>query len=360
MAVSTVNTFNLNGHVRGCDILMVDNDETIYIRYPDYTIKRVSPDGTVTHYAGLPDGGFGAPTNYADGTLATARFYNPQRMAKGPDGTLYVGEMYHIRAIRGQNVTTLAGRGEDSEARMPGEIRGFQGHDHIIDGPGPVAFISWVEDIWFDSDGRLMFWDEDILRTVAMDGTVTTVAYADAEAEREFENHATGQVMDKNGNAYYPSMYWDSIDGAAMIKKLPDGSKQAFGQLVAEGENARDGPLQTARFFPITSLGYDPGRERLYTMEGGVDFSLLRKITLGTPVTAQLMGEQLYRQSAVPLPPNVVQTISEFSGATNPKRVFLDAVKNRGVALPRAGRRTRRRKVNRKKKMTRKRRSTSS
>ena len=49
----------------------------------------------------------------------------------------------------------------------------------------------------------------------------------------------------------------------------------------------------------------------------------------------QLMGEQLYRQSAVTLPPNVAQTISEFSGAKDPKRVFLDAVKNRGVALPR-------------------------
>jgi hypothetical protein len=52
-------------------------------------------------------------------------------------------------------------------------------------------------------------------------------------------------------------------------------------------------------------------------------------------ITNQLMGEQLYRQSAVPLPPNVAQTISEFSGAKDPKRVFLDAVKNRGVALPR-------------------------
>ena len=142
-----------------------------------------------------------------------------------------------------------------------------------------------------------------------------------------------------------------------MIKKLPDGSKQAFGQL-AEGENARDGPLQTARFFPITSLGYDPGRERLYTMEGGVDFSLLRKITLGTPVTAQLMGEQISRQTK--LHPDVMKNIMEFANAKDPKRIVLDSAANRGVALPRAGRRTRRRKANRKKKMTRKRRSTSS
>ena len=360
--VHTVVSIFLSGHADGCDILMVDNDGTIYISHPDYTIKRVSPARipTTTHYAGRGRRG-GIGTNYADGTLATARFNNPRRMAKGPDGTLYVGEMYRIRAIRGQNVTTLAGRGEDSEANMPGEIRGFQGNDHIIDGPGPVAFISEVDDIWFDSDGRLMFWDEDILRTVAMDGTVTTVAYADAEAEREFENHAPGQVTDSNGNAYYPSRWWDAIDGAAMIKKLPDGSKQAFGQLVAEGENARDGPLQTARFFPVTSLGYDPGRECLYTMErSGIhnDYCFLRRILLGRPVTTQLMGEQISRETK--LYPDVMKNIMEFANAKDPKRIVLDSAANRGVALPRAGRRTRRRKVNRKKKMTRKRRSTSS
>jgi hypothetical protein len=336
---------------------MVDNDGTIYIRYPDYTIKRVSPDGTVTHYAGLPDGGFGAPTNYADGTLATARFNNPQRMAKGPDGTLYVGEMYHIRAIRGQNVTTLAGRGEDSEANVFGEIRrGDNDFEPIIDGPGRAAYILFARDLWFDPDGRLMFWDANGIRTVAMDGTVTTVAYADVESEREFEKHAIGQVTDKRGNRYYPNWFTVAIQGAAMIKELPDGSQEAFGQFEAEG--SQDGPLQTATFRQVTSLGYDPGRERLYTMERGVDFSLLRKITLDTPVTAQLMGEQISRQTT--LHPDVMKNIMEFANAKDPKRIVLDSAANRGVALPRAGRRTRRRKANRKKKMTRKRRSTSS
>jgi hypothetical protein len=383
---------------------MVDGDGTIYISYTDYTIKRVSPDGTVTDYAGLPRDNL---RNYADGTLATARFNHPARMAKGPDGTLYVGEWSRIRAIRGQNVTTLAGRGEDNDAILPGEVRGFEGHDHIIDGPGPVAYIGFVDDLWFDSDGRLMFWDEDVLRTVAMDGTVTTVAYGDVESA--FKIHAPGQVMDTNGNAYYSSRWWDSIDGAAMIKRLPDGSKEPFGKKLADVDQAyagfnmrywrelgvelvQDGPLETATFNTVDSLGYDPDRDCLYTMEKARDEKeyILRKIDLGKQVTAQLMGEQLYRQSRLPLPPNVVQTISEFSGAKNPKRVFLDAVKNRGVALPRepiseaeealrlelakpepnqskiaalrrelarkGGRRTRRRKVNRKKKMTRKRR----
>lgn len=362
--VSTVVSISVTGHLMDCNILMVDNDGTVYISYPNYTIQRVSPTGTITHYAGLagPQLPFGAiGTNYQDGTLATARFYNPQRMVKGPDGTIYVGEMYRIRAIRGQNVTTLAGRGEDSEVNIPGEVRGYKEYDHIIDGSGPAAFISMVEDIWFDSTGKLMFWDQDILRSVALDGTVTTVAYGDIEADREFEKHATGQVMDSAGNAYYPSKYFDAIDGAAMIKRLPDGSKQAFGQLVTQGEGSQDGPLPIARFDPVTSVGYDRGRDCLYTMERDrkpLDHCSLRKITLAKPATMQLMGEQIARQT--PIEPEIMANISAFTGALDPQRVYKDSVKNRGVALPRGGRRTRRRKVNGKKKMTRKRRSTSS
>jgi hypothetical protein len=363
--VSTVVSINVTRHIMGCNILMVDNDGSVYISYPDYTIQRVSPTGTVTHYAGLagmPNGFGGMGPNYADGTLATARFYNPQRMTKGPDGTIYVGEMYHIRAIRGQNVTTLAGRGEDSDLIIPGEVRGYEGHDHIIDGPGPAAYISSAEDIWFDSTGKLMFWDEDILRSVALDGTVTTVAYSGIEADHAFEKHATGQVVDADGNAYYPSIYFDAIDGAAMIKRLPDGSKQAFGQLVSTRiENSQDGPLATARFDRVTSVGYSQKYDCLYTMERDgkpFDRCSLRKITLGKPKTMQLMGEQIARQT--PIEPEIMANISRFTGALDPQRVYKDSVKNRGVALPRGGRRTRRRKVNRKKKMTRKRRSTSS
>jgi hypothetical protein len=362
--VSTVVSINVTGHLHGCNILMVDNDGTVYISYPDFTIQRVSPTGTVVHYLGQA-GQFAGPTNYADGPFGVVRFDNPQKMVRGPDGTLYVGEMYRIRAIsiRNRTVTTLAGRGDfdSKDLNIPGEIRGYKGHDHIIDGPGPAAFISMVEDIWFDSTGKLMFWDEDILRSVALDGTVTTVAYGDIEVDQAFEKHATGQVGDSSGNAYYPSKYFDAIDGAAMIKRLPDGSKQAFGQLVDEGAQAQDGPFPIATFDQVTSVGYSQGLECLYTMERHrrpVDQCSLRKITLGKPRTMQLMGEQIARQ--VPIEPEHMALVSRFTGSKDPQRVYKDSVKNRGVALPRGGRRTRRRKMNRKKKMTRKQRSTSS
>ena len=358
--VSTVVRIELARYVSDCNILMVDDDGTIYISYSDATIQRVSPTGTITHYAGLPFlGGIGE--NYADGTLATARFNVPNKMVKGPDGTLYVAETQRIRAIRGQNVTTLAGRGgEDPDVNIAGEVRKQIGFLDIIDGSGPAAHMSYIEDIWFDSTGKLMFWDEDVIRSVALDGTVTTVEF---DIEEAWKEHATGQVVDGAGNAYYPSVYFDKIDGAAMIRRLPDGSKQGFGRLVAEGAEPQDGPLQTATFNQVTSLGYSQPHECLYTMERHIkpfefERCILRKITLPPrPVTMQLMGEQIARQG--PIPAELMAVVSAFTGSKDPKRVYMDASKNRGVALPRGGRRTRRRRVNRKKK-SRRRRSTSS
>ena len=57
-------------------------------------------------------------------------------------------------------------------------------------------------------------------------------------------------------------------------------------------------------------------------------------------VSTQLMTEQLYRQSN--LVPDVMKNIMEFANAKDPKRIVMDAAANRGVTMPRGGRRTRR------------------
>jgi hypothetical protein len=57
-------------------------------------------------------------------------------------------------------------------------------------------------------------------------------------------------------------------------------------------------------------------------------------------VKNQLMGEQISRQTK--LHPDVMKNIMEFANAKDPNRIVLDSAANRGVALPRAGRRTRR------------------
>jgi hypothetical protein len=54
-------------------------------------------------------------------------------------------------------------------------------------------------------------------------------------------------------------------------------------------------------------------------------------------VKPQLMGEQISRQTN--LHPDVMKNIMEFANAKDPKRIVLDSAANRGVALPRGGRR---------------------
>ncbi len=72
------------------------------------TIRRIAPDGTVTTIAGLANG---IPDN-VDGTGSAARFHFPTGLAIGPDGDLYVADTqnHRIRRVTPAGVvTTYAG-----------------------------------------------------------------------------------------------------------------------------------------------------------------------------------------------------------------------------------------------------------
>ena len=334
-------------------ISFVNDDGSMYVMMArgDRTISLLSRDGILTPFAGAPN----PRGDHEDGPVATAKFENPYAIAKGPDGALYVADEYYIRVIRDGQVSTLAGH----EYRTEDEST-------AVDGVGAGATIVSAEDIWFDEGGRLLFWDEDTCRSVAMDGTVTTVAeanYGDAGWDAAWESRHTNQAVDKEGNRFYMGRWAANVmmgnPGArtAIVKKTPAGVEQMYGRrMVEDDEPAHDGPLPEATFHMSHTFAYDSVQDIMYF----TDVTSIRKIEFPRPQTAQLMGEQVSRQTA--LIPDVMKTISAFTGATDPNRVYQDAVKNRGVALPRQGgrRRTHRKKANRKKKMTRKRRSTSS
>uniref|UniRef100_A0A6C0F4I6 Uncharacterized protein n=1 Tax=viral metagenome TaxID=1070528 RepID=A0A6C0F4I6_9ZZZZ len=334
-------------------ISFVNDDGSMYVMMADgdRTISLLSRDGILTPFAGAPN----PRGDHEDGPVATAKFENPYAIAKGPDGALYVADEYCIRVIRDGQVSTLAGHEYSPEDEST-----------PIDGVGAGATIVSAEDIWFDEGGRLLFWDEDTCRSVAMDGTVTTVAeanYGDAGWDAAWELRHTNQAVDKEGNRFYSGRWAANVmmgnprARTAIVKKTPAGVEQMYGRrMVDDYSPARDGPISEAIFHMAYTFAYDSVQDIMYF----TDLNSIRKIEFPRPQTAQLMGEQVSRQT--PLIPDVMKTISAFTGATDPNRVYQDAVKNRGVALPRQGgrRRTHRKKANRKKKMTRKRRSTSS
>ncbi|MEO8702908.1 MAG: hypothetical protein ABI867_22880 [Kofleriaceae bacterium] len=97
-------------------------------------IRRVNLDGSVSTLAGAGTAGF------ADGTMSTALFAQPQGLVIAANGDLFVTDLgnYRIRKISGDSVTTVAGSGEggyvDSDDRLAAEFYGLEGMSLKADG----------------------------------------------------------------------------------------------------------------------------------------------------------------------------------------------------------------------------------
>jgi len=124
------------------------------------TIRKITPDGVVTTFAGTAQ-----MTGSIDGTGAAARFKNPTGVATDSSGTVYVADAGNnvIRKITPTGVvTTLAG------------TAGMTGSD---DGVGTAAGFNDPESLTTDDLGNLYVADSGngTIRKITPDGTVTTV-----------------------------------------------------------------------------------------------------------------------------------------------------------------------------------------
>lgn len=141
---------------------VVDSSDNLYVTdWGNDTIRKVTPAGVVTTFAGQPRN---AGTN--DGARSAARFNCPAGIARHSDGTLYVADSknHSIRKITSAGiVTTLAGR-----AGSPGNE----------DGSGGAARFNWPRGIGLDSAGNLYVADLEnhTIRKVTPAGAVTTLA----------------------------------------------------------------------------------------------------------------------------------------------------------------------------------------
>ena len=139
-------------------------DGSLYITDPgNYKVRKVSPDGVITTFAGNGQSG-----DSGDGGPATqARLMSPSALAVGPDGSLYIVDAgaSRVRRVAPDGIiTTVAGNGQ---------------YDFTGDGgPATSATLAYPYGVAVAPDGSLIIADSDNvrIRRVMPDGKIDTIA----------------------------------------------------------------------------------------------------------------------------------------------------------------------------------------
>lgn len=292
----------------------------------NHTLRRMTPDGTVTTVAGLA----GSPGS-ADGTGSTARFQFPDAVAVDGAGNVFVADTYNctVRKVTAAGfVTTLAGLapmpghadGTGSAARFtnpgglavdgagnvfvmdtynrtirkisPGAVvttlAGLASPGGYVDGPASAARFIQPIGVAVGWDGRVVVADEtQLVRQIAPDGTVTTLAghlvagvggYSNGVGTAAAFNTPSGVAIDADGNAYIADR-----GNFAIRKVTPAGVVTTFAGAPPPGSpGSADGMGTLARFQGPRGVAID-GFGNLYVADSGA--STIRKVSASGMVT---------------------------------------------------------------------------
>lgn len=258
----TVSTFASAGTSHG---VAVDKDGNVYITvYTEYVIKKITPAGVVSTFAGSGVKGD------EDGTSSTAKFNSISNLTIDTLGNLYVAD-YGTNKIKkvtpNGDVTTFAGTGS----------YGLKNGDRLSSTfNGPVA-------VEFDQKGNLYVADyyNYAIRKIDTDGQVTTLAGAGVQGDTEGDalttkfNRPSAVAIHPNGDVYVADQYNNKIK---VIKANGTVSTFAgsgvFGDVNGKGLNAS--------FNYPTDLVFDDMNNLYITDQGS---HKIRKITPDSMVT---------------------------------------------------------------------------
>jgi len=172
--------------------IAVDKDGNVFVSDWDKDqIKKISPDGKVSVFAGTGDRGL------KDGPADSASFYLPEGIALDQKGNLYVADTYNnrIRKITpGGMVSTLAGKTKKGSAN----------------GKGAAASFSHPDGVAVDRNGNVYVADvgNNKIRKITPDGTVSDYAGTGRRGSDNGQlNKASfyrpfGVIIDKGGSLY--------------------------------------------------------------------------------------------------------------------------------------------------------------
>lgn len=206
-------------------------------------IRRISPGGWVTTYAGSGEQGF------CDGPVADARFNEPWGLSVDTAGCVYVADRGNHRIRRSSpdgTVSTLAGSGE----------QGF------ADGPPAEAVFDEPEDVAVDDGGVIYVADSNNnrVRRIGADGTVTTLA-GTGEAGIRSGRGAAAQFSGPEGIAVSPAGYLVVADAMnnclRRVSRLGRVSPLAGIGISTISTHVLDGPVREAELGKPAGLAVD-------------------------------------------------------------------------------------------------------
>jgi sugar lactone lactonase YvrE len=215
-------------------------------------IRKVTPGGTISTYAGsgTPGGGFSG-----DGGPATAaQLRYPTSVALDSAGNLYIADSNNDRIRKvspGGTISTYAGGGTP----------GFLGDG----GPATAAYLSFPTSVALDSAGNLYITETDngSIRKVTPGGTISTYA---------------AQVRYPVSVALHPAgnLYIAELDDHRIRKITPGGTISTYAGSGTRGFSGDGGPATAAQLSFPASVALDPAGN-LYIAEQGNN--VVRRVT---------------------------------------------------------------------------------
>ena len=203
--------------------IAVDGSGNVYVaEFASGTIRKISPEGTVSLLAGSP----GNP-GWADAKGDNAHFRNPWSVAVDKSGNVYVADKdnFVIRQITADGrVTTLAGK-----PGVPGFVEGNRGAARFKDPHG----------IAVDSLGNVYVADtaNQAVRKISASGDVTSIAVGLSDPE--------SVAVDSAGTVY--------VTDSRGVHKISNGQAELLPPLLLT--ESQDGPVAHADSIAVDSHG---------------------------------------------------------------------------------------------------------
>lgn len=236
------------------DVAIDGNGNLFVADGSNHTIRKIAPGGVVTTYAGSP-----GQVGSTDATGTAARFNQVRGVGVDAAGNVYVASSNNIRVIDiGQAVTTYAGA--------------TNGASGTTDATGTAARFNTPTDVEVGPDGTLYVADfnNDLIRKITTGAVVTTLA-----GPSEFFRPSK-LTVDSASNVYVCITQNDEVK-----KITPGGAVTTFAGS-REIRGSTDGTGTAARFNNVASLVCD-SQDNLYVADWSAH--IIRKVTPAGEVT---------------------------------------------------------------------------